>query len=390
MSEAAAVRGTVVMVSQSFFPIIGGAENQALELAAALVRNGTPVVVLTQSRPPSPSHESIKGVPIHRLWSPGRGMLSSLFFMVSVFVWLARHARGIGVVHVHLASSHAIAAGVFGRLFHKPVVVKLGGGAHVGEIMLSRNTLGGRLKLAFLPVLKLHLVVVGKEQRDPLAGRSLERLPWSHIPNGVNLDVFHPVGEGDKRRLRDELGWSGFVFLFVGRFSNDKLPLPVLGSLLTAWAGVCTAFPAARLHLAGEGPLESEFRRLISDRHLENSVKLVAARREPAPLYQAADAFVLPSLSEGLSNALLEAMACGLPAVASRVPGITDVVAENREAFLFDPIAPRDIEAAMRRALDEPDRWKSMARNAVAAAKGYSLDRTVQSYTDLYAGLQAV
>ena len=102
--------------------------------------------------------------------------------------------------------------------------------------------------------------------------------------------------------------------------------------------------------------------------------------------YAAADVFVLPSVSEGLSNALLEAMSSGLAVLGSRVGGTAEAVEEGRTGLLFAPQDEAELAAKLKRFLDEPElagRLGAAAREKAAAA--FSLDRTAEAYERLYA-----
>jgi glycosyltransferase involved in cell wall biosynthesis len=91
---------------------------------------------------------------------------------------------------------------------------------------------------------------------------------------------------------------------------------------------------------------------------------------------------VLPSLTEGLSNALLEAMASGLPVLASRVPGIMNIVKEGEHGALFDPRSSADIESALNRLL--PSDFATYAKHSRATAAEYSLDIITRRYLEIY------
>src|SRR5205823_4362045 len=124
----------VVMVSAGFWPAIGGAERQALELSRELRSRGVGVTVLTRRLGCSPAREEIHGVPVRRLPVAGTGTLDSLSFLFGALGWLLKHSGEYDAIHAHLAGSPAIAAALAGRWLGKPVIVKLGAGRGLGEI----------------------------------------------------------------------------------------------------------------------------------------------------------------------------------------------------------------------------------------------------------------
>lgn len=368
----------VVMVIQNFFPYLGGAENQALSLSAALVKEGVSVRVLTQNAKRAPASELIRNVPVLRLAS------NPLFFLFRSFFWLINHSAEYDIIHVHLASSHAIGASLAGRLLKKPVYVKIAGSEKVGELATSRETLGGQVKLWILSWLRPHLILVSKNQADQLHGYGLQRLSWSLIPNGVDTGIYKKPAPGEREELRSKLGWSGRVYLFVGRFSADKLRADVFENLMTAWSRMNLDGKVRSLKFVGQGPLEDRYRAIVQQMGLEGSVSFLPAREHVEKLYKAADLFLLPSLSEGLSNAMLEAMASGLPVFGSRVMGIKDIVEDGKDAVLFDPFDVADIENAFRKVMDQKVDVPKMAERSFEIAQTYRLENTVEKLLELY------
>ncbi|RLI13654.1 hypothetical protein DRO33_00900 [Candidatus Bathyarchaeota archaeon] len=137
----------------------------------------------------------------------------------------------------------------------------------------------------------------------------------------------------DRDAIRAEKGLSGRVVLFVGRLAHEKK----VDDLIRAFHEVARRLGDARLVLIGDGPGRRRLEELCSELGLEGRVLFTGAipRREVLRYLAAADVFVLPSMMEGLPKALLEAMAMRKPIVASRAPGITEVVRHGREALLM-------------------------------------------------------
>jgi glycosyltransferase involved in cell wall biosynthesis len=377
---------SIVMVSASFHPTVGGAEKQAWELSRALLRRGERVVVLTRRLPGLSREDSIDGVPVIRLWCLGKGRINSLSFMMSLFFCLMRRAWSYDVIHVHLAGSPALVCALVARLRGKGCLVKVGGGRGVGELSGSRGSLPGRMKLWGLRVLAPPLVTVAREVAEEITAH-LGALSVQVVPNGVDTERYRPATERERADARSRFGLpaSGLGFVYAGRFSPEKRLLWFLG----LWAEAARhGAPAAFLAFFGEGfeapLLRQEAVRLgVSDRAF-----IVPPVADVSRAYAAGDVFMLPSVSEGLSNALLEAMASGLAVIASRVGGTAEAVAEAESGFLFDPYDEEGAKRQIHKFLARPALAREMGRAArERAIEGYSLTRIAERYDALYRSL---
>ncbi|MDE1976416.1 MAG: glycosyltransferase family 4 protein [Elusimicrobia bacterium] len=328
---------SVAMVSASFHPHIGGAEKQALELAAALQSGGVRVRVLTRRLRGLAREETMRGVRVTRLWCLGqKGFFNSASFCVSLFLHLVNESLFYDAYHAHLAGSPALAAALAGRFLNKPVWVKIGGGRGVGELSGSAKTISGRLKLRLLSLLKPRFVAVSQDLVEEAAAY-LGRVSVQVVPNGVDTGRYRPVSSARKAELRRSFGWpaDGLGFIYAGRIAPEKR----LPYFLEAWAEAVKKSHGSRAFIAfvGDGIEAARLKDIAAYERLQDRVFLMPATDDPSPFYAAADVFVLPSVSEGLSNALLEAMAGGLAVLASRVGGTPEAVAEGRSGLLFAP-----------------------------------------------------
>lgn len=375
---------SVIMIIQTFYPFIGGGEKQCLQLCKTLQQKEVSVKVFTERWKGLSAYEEIEGVPVKRLGRGGPRFIHSLFFMGSILFYLCFRRKTYDVIHVHLAASHAVAASAAGKILGKKVVVKIGGGTEVGEIVLSRRTWKGRLKLKALGMLKPQFVILNNDQRKELHGFGLENVPVVLIPNGVDTDIYYPLPNNSKVALRQKLGWEGLVFLFTGRFSPDKISLKIFNAFLEGWKNTLAVYPQIHFYLVGQGSLVGAYQSIISEKRLQNSIHLWAARDNVSELYQAADIFVLPSQIEGLSNSLLEAMASSLPVLASRVAGITNIIQENIHGLLFDPFSSAEIEQCLKNIISDPALLRKLGAQSRSLAESFSIDSTVQRYLALY------
>ncbi len=372
---------SVVMISANFYPHIGGAERQAMTLARSLRSRGLNVSIITRRKKGLKRSETIHGVEIKRLWCFGPGFLNSTSFLISLSAHLILNARSYDIFHVHLASSPAIAASLFGKIFQKPVFVKLGASGEFGELRMSSKTILGRLKIFLLQMLRPSFIALTLEQ-ELEAQRYLGETPLHRIPNGVDLHKFRPSTTA-KKILRLKWGLpEGLVFLYTGRFAPQKhLPF-----FVDAWGEIAKkAKIPVSLALFGEGFEEKVIRKTAEQAGIQKNVYFYPPQNDLASVYPAADIFVLPSLAEGLSNSLLEAMACGLAVLASKVGGNTEAITDGVNGFLFSPDQADEIQAQTLKFIARPGLADEMGRAAHKTVEdSYSIDKIAKRYETIY------
>lgn len=379
---------SVVMLIQSFYPAIGGAEKQALELSRSLVSRGVRVTVLTRQPGGLPAEEDMAGARVKRLRVFGPRAADSVLFMLKSFFWLLAHRAEYDTVHVHLASSHALAALLAGKITGKRTLIKLADGKEQNEITLSRGTALGRLKLLFFRLTRPRLMVLNSEVRDWLAGQpGFSGSQLILFRNGVDTLRYAPPLYNEKISAKARLGFDNSqLFMFVGRLDPKKR----IKEFLELWAEIFSesgAAPRARLVIVGAGPEEEPVRAAIASLGLAGSVTLAGAQRDLLPYYQAADVFVLPSIAEGLSNSMLEAMACGLAVLASRVGGARDAIVPGVNGSLFDPLNRGEIKDCLRLFLADRGLAVRMGEGARrTAVEKYSMARVTDDLLRIYEG----
>jgi glycosyltransferase involved in cell wall biosynthesis len=203
------------------------------------------------------------------------------------------------------------------------------------------------------------------------------------VPNGVDAARFAPVSPEQRAALRKQLNlpMERPVVFFAGRFEVQK----AVDVLLRAWQQVQAQHPEVLLALAGDGSLRGALEQLSHDLHISETVRFLGYTDQMLAYYQAADLFVLPSWSEGMSNALLEAMACGLAPVATAIPGNTDVVTSGQDGLLVQAGDEHALAKAITRLLanaGERQQIAAAARQTIISR--FALEQTAEAYARLY------
>lgn len=206
------------------------------------------------------------------------------------------------------------------------------------------------------------------------------------IPNGVDAEFWAPDAKL-RRRVRADLGLDETDFLLgaAGRLDRQKDH----ATLIRAFAQLSSrSDDRARLAILGEGGERRRLEALIGTLGIGDKARLWGEQHDPKALFCAFDAFVLPSLWEGLPNALLEAMSLGLPVIASRVDGVEDVLTDGHDGLLVTPGDPGALAAALARARAHPSeahRWGEAARQTIASR--FSLPRMISAWSEALSGL---
>lgn len=283
---------------------------------------------------------------------------------------LLRYLRALRPDVVHCAISEANFHGAWaGRAARVPRLL-------LEETGIPNRTLAGRLAYAVAFQMADTLICVSEAteryvQQEELAPRGRTCV----IHNSMDAKYLAPVERS--ARSRDELR-----VLAVGRLE----PVKNFDGLLRAFRGVVDAFPGARLSIAGEGPARPELERLRHELGLEPYVDLLGFRTDVRALHLAADLFVLPSHFEGLSVALVEAMASSLPVLVSDRGGNPEVVRGLGDGLLLDPEDPAAwTEAIVRFARLPPEAGlEAGARARGTAVERFSPSRYMSKIDEVY------
>lgn len=199
------------------------------------------------------------------------------------------------------------------------------------------------------------------------------------IPNGVDVEAIQKkVQKTNKETVRQKINVDDeTVFLNVGRFAPKKRQLDIVKAMKV----VLGEKETAHLILVGSGNLESSVQETVTSLGLEEYVTVTGHVPEVVPYYVAADVYVHAALYEGFGLTIAEAMAVGLPIIATDVPGAREVV--NDAGCLVEPRSPAELGEAMINSFDK-DRQKTMAERSAEQASKFHIDRTASAYAELY------
>lgn len=368
----------VLMVIRQFHPLVGGAELFAERLAIELIAQGCPTSIVTARIERGwPKREKLEDqLEVVRLPAPRMRFVGSLVFVTALLLHFIRHRRHFDLIHVHHADYATFAAALAGRLLRKPVVCQLHGTGKVGDISQLRHSPVSSLKRWSLRTVD-RLVVISSAMRTEVLAAGFSESQVLQIPDGVDVQAFEPATSKQSSQ--------GKQIVYVGRLSFEKGPDVLIDAFRLL---VKRHHKMVQLTFVGDGGLRQLLERQVKDCGLKHLVQFLGNASDVRPYLHAADAYVLPSRSEGLSVALLEAMACGLPVVATRSGGPVDVVEDGTNGLLVEPEDPEALAGAIQRVLDDRHlacQLGCQARRTVE--EKYSLQSVAERYIRLYSKL---
>ena len=243
-----------------------------------------------------------------------------------------------------------------------------------------RSGLIGRLEVAAAAWCDAVVCVSEAIRQQAIAKEAIPVVKTRVIYNGVDCGVF-------RRGEHDEQG----SFLSVAMVATMDRKTKGHVYFLEAAATILGKRNDVRFILFGDGPLRPFFERMVRSKNLQNSISF---RGKTGRLHEALsdiDVLVVPSESEGCSNALLEAMAMGIPAVATAVEGNLEVVRDSIDGLLVEPKTARDIAEKIELLLNDDERRRRMGQAARRSVEErFSLETMVRGYLELYQELTAI
>ncbi|HEY1738378.1 MAG TPA: glycosyltransferase family 4 protein [Acidimicrobiia bacterium] len=381
-------RGLVVFVVPDFEPTIGGTTRQTANEARALLGRGYDAIVLTQRIDPSwPRTETRDGLRVVRIGPSTRGSLAMKLLDAHVSWWLWRRRRAIAIVHVVMYPDFAVAAAM-ARCASRTVMVWAGVGDATDTLVPTKERGRDGLRRIRRRVLArngLHHVALTDLMAAEVGGALGTSRP-EVIPTPVDLTTNRPPEPGPRAEARRAAGVADgeIAVVYAGHLRASKR----VDRLVEAVAFLRDQGVAARLFVVGDSRAELDdcsaaLRAQVASLGLDDQVRFTGGVADIRPYLWAADVFVLPSDREGLSNALLEALACGVPGVASASAG-GDQVLDESCGVVPESADPQVLAAAVRTAAD-PKRWPDLSAGARARAARYSIEAVTGQYERLYA-----
>ena len=368
----------VTMLVRCLAMMRGGGETRHLAWARELKALGVTVDIVT-GRPlfGKPRH-SIDSASVTMIRSPyardfvyrrqqqrgfGRLTMAALHADEEWFCRAVWRRIAAGAVKPDIVHAHALHQAARLRTIDAPVVINLPGEPH------PRYTRDLRSADA--------LVADGwaADHLPAVLGCGVER-----IPKGVDSEQFRPDGSNVREELRLT---SGQVVITVARL----VPIKNVALLVDAFALLRDRVPAAHLLIVGDGPEAEALRNRVLVRGVANAVTFIGSvpQADTPKLYRSADVFALSSDFDNSPNALLEAMACRLPIVATNVGGVREFVTDSRGGAIVPPRDPRAMAGALERYLTSPDAARGAgAHNRQRAATEFSWRVSARRLLDVY------
>jgi glycosyltransferase involved in cell wall biosynthesis len=361
----------VLFCTSSYYPAVtGGAERQARLQARELVRRGHRVTVVCPEDAGLRS-QAVDGVPIVRLYRIDRWPFTRISYFVHLFWWLWRHVREFDLVHVHLANIQGDLAVLVGRRWRRPTYLKVACGGIVGEVHRLRAVALLTRWYGFRHADRIQALSSEITQELRSIGVRADRIV--EISNGIDLDEFSPVDRSRRMELRAalDLPQEAVVAVFVGRLVAYK----GIDDLLGAWQ---SDVGEAQLVIVGATNEHLSIPPGVIVREWVNSAR---------DYMRAADLFVHPSYADGMSNALLEAMACGLPLVATEHGGTRGFIEHEREALLVPARDASALAAAVARLTADSELRSALGGASRASAERYGIPPVVDQIEREYRAL---
>jgi glycosyltransferase involved in cell wall biosynthesis len=384
--RAAGIRAVrVAMVTSLYPPSVGGIQSHTHALARALAERGAEVHVVTRPAVGHAARASAGRLHVHRVGAPPGAprALATLAFVAGAL----RVVRALrpDVVHAQQLLSPTTVALLARVAEGTPILLNphaCGGIGDVGVLSASRL---GRVRLREAVRRADLFVAISARIAEELRAAGVPDARLVAIPNGVDVDRFRPAPPEERAALRRALGLPDApLVVYTGRLSAEK----GVDVLVDAWPRVVARVPGARLWVLGEGAERARLVDAARQGGVAESIALPGPVEDVAPFVRAADAAVLPSRTEGMPIALLEAMACEVPVVATAVGGSAEVLRDGVTGRLVPPERPDRLAEGLVEALEGGAACERARAAREEVVSRYGLHHVAERFLDVYARLR--
>jgi len=380
-----APRGVVLLVTDFDAPS-GGIQKNSRLLLKHLHARGIATYACVRNYHRLPARETIDGTIVHRSPVVGGGLaVNGILYFLATLLWLIANRRKYDVVHCQQMFGPTMAAAAATFIVRKPILTRVTTIGELGEVKQIREIPLSRLRLRLIRRVSAWAALTAEMKRELVTlGISPARIRIIH--NSTEIPAEPGYRASTKAKLRRDLGLGGNkIAAFVGRLSEEKN----LDLLIAAWPDVLGDFPDAQLLILGAGGayrnVEDRLRAQVAGLGLSQSVRFLGHVDRAKDYVMASDLFVLPSRTEGMSNALVEALACGASIVATDIPGNSELCTDRGNALLV-PVGDRAATAAaIKEMFGSPGLAEKLGKAARKKAEDeLSVGHMVSAYLEAY------
>ena len=374
------------MVARLMPPDHSGAGQQAARVSEALCALGIAVRIFTSGKRRLPENTAILGVPTFRWPTSGAGSqrVRNLWFAAGLICHLIINPRRYGILHVHGMPSVLRALGKVKKLFGFSVIYKatMDGGDDPARLI---GFWGDEVITTVDRWACISRAIADGARK---AGVSEERILL--IPNGVDISAFRILNDTERSRIREQfrIPPEAIVWVTVGALVERKR----IGMLIEAWdsmpdrdcfllvLGPANRHPQTGMPTDEPNPYADRLVEMIAGGGLEGNVRLLGDQDRVADLLGAADGFAFASIKEGSPNAVIEALACGLPVVMTSLPAAMDLKQLGGDSLVVVDPTPQAIAEAVRNTSTD-------SRQVPVGISSISIEETARKYARCYSEL---
>ena len=353
---------------------IAGTEVATYNIAKYLAKRGHEIHVITRYSKELPRFEEKDGFYIHRIWYLDFPILSFFTHLFFFFAEIFKIRKNLSIIHGQMISPCGLLAIIAGKYLQKPSITYTRGSDVYRASKLFKITIGKF-------VLKKSDVIIAltedmKKEIEKICDREV-----FVIPNGIDLRNFEKLSKENIRK-KLEIANEEEIIIFVGTLRSVK----GVKYLIKAMEIIIQKNIDTRLMLVGDGEDRESLEKLVKELDLEKYVSFVGiVPNKKVPEYMvASDIFVLPSLSESFGIVNLEAMASGLPIVATKVGGLAEIIKDGENGFLVEPKNSKEIAEKVLLLLEDEEMRERISRNNKESVKKYSWESVVERLEEIY------
>lgn len=375
----------VLFVVDSTFPGAGGAEAQALKLGRALTAKGVELeFVAPRTFDDQSVDEIVEGLPLHRIKYPLIKMFGAIILLVRFAWYLYKRRNDFDIIHVHITRLLASVAVAMRAITGVPVVAKISGYFEFegGVLDTEAKNPGNTILRGILRKID-YVQTISGQTREKLHDAGFKDEQILFIPNGIDTTESDRIDAELSKPSNKEA--NTLVFGYCGRLREIK----GVHILIDAFDEFAKTQPkgSVKLLIAGDGNCYNTLSQRVESQGLTDCIEFLGNVDDTNSFYRSLDVYVQPSFAEGLPNAVIEAMVCRLPVLATNIGGNSDLITHDVEGWLFEAGDVQALTRLMQQCVDQRDTVNAMgAVGRKRIVDNYDIDSVTDDLLEVYRG----